>query len=197
MVVEGSNDVEFLRRISLTLHRADGNLPNLAAMEQRGEMIFIPFGGGSVRNWTERLAPLNLPEFHLYDQELPPETELRQQAADVVNQRAGCKAVLTAKRCLENYLHPEAIRLAGQIDVKFGDFDCVAELTARELAEQRLPDLVWQLQPRRSHHRMANRAKRWLNTIAADHMTADLLNERDPQGEIRSWLVSLSSLIQT
>lgn len=116
-------------------------------------------------------------------------------AVSMPPKRAGCKAVLTAKRCLENYLHPEAIRNAGQIDVKFDDFDCVAELTARELAEQRLLDLVWQLQARRSHHRMANRAKRWLNTIAADHMTADLLNERDPQGEIRSWLDSLSTLI--
>ena len=195
MVVEGVNDIEFLRRISLMLHANDSSLPNLAEMEQRGEVIFVPFGGGHVRAWANRLAPFGRPELHLYDHELPPETDLRKQAAAVVNDRKGCKAVITNKRCLENYLHSEAIFTAGQINVQFDDFDCVAELTARELYRQRPGETAWQLRPKRSQSRMANRAKRWLNTVAAEHMTPALLDERDPNGEIIGWMSVINKLM--
>ena len=196
MVVEGLNDVEFLRRISVILHAHDHQLPNLAEMEHRGELIFIPFGGGHVRAWSRRLAPLAKPEFHLYDHELPPETDLRVEAAEVVNHRDRCQAVLTKKRCIENYLHPAAIHAAGDICVAFDDFDCVAQLTARQLYQQREGEVAWQLQAVRAQKRMANRAKRWLNTKAVEHMTAELLAERDPEGEVSSWLSSIARLIE-
>lgn len=195
LVVEGVNDIEFLRRISLLLHASDISLPNLAEMEQLGELIFVPFGGGRVRAWADRLAPLARPEFHLYDHELPPETELRQQAANAVNQRPQCRAVLTRKRCLENYLHPTAIFGAGGIHVDFDDFDGVAELTARELYRQRPGEIAWQLQTHRLQCRMANRAKRWLNTKAVEHMTVALLDEQDRDGEIISWMLAINQLL--
>ena len=195
LVVEGMNDIEFLRRISLMLHATDYQLPNLAEMEQRGELIFVPFGGGHVRAWVNRFAPLGRPEFHLYDHELPPETDLRRQAAESVNDREGCKAVITRKRCLENYLHPRAIFAAGQITVQFDDFDRVSELTARELYRQRPGETAWLLQAKRSQSRMANRAKRWLNTVAVEHMTPRLLAERDPDGEITSWMLAINDLL--
>ncbi len=195
LVVEGMNDIEFLRRISLMLHASDARLPNLAEMERQGELIFVPFGGGHVRAWADRLAPLGRPEFHLYDHELPPETEFRQHAAETVNQRLQCKAVITKKRCLENYLHPNAIFAAGGIRVHFDDFDCVAELTARELYRQRPGEVAWQLQARRSQSRMSNRAKRWLNTLAVEHMTVAMLNQRDRAGEIVSWMQAINELL--
>lgn len=164
-------------------------------MEQRGELIFVPFGGGHVRAWAERLAPLARPEFHLYDHELPPETELRQQAAETVSQRSRCQAVLTKKRCLENYLHPDAIHAASDIRIEFDDFDCVAELTARELYRQRPGEIAWQLQARRSQSRMANRAKRWLNTKAVERMTPAMLAEQDRDGEITSWMLAINELL--
>ena len=195
MVVEGVNDIEFLRRISLILHRSDCSLPNLAEMEMHGELVFIPFGGGHVRAWAQRLAPLSLPEFHLYDHELPPETELRRDAAEIVNKRDRCCAVLTRKRSLENYLHPDAIRSAGGIDISFDEFDCVSELAARSLYAHRPGEVSWQLLPRRSRSRMTNRAKRWLNTAVADRMTAAWLEKSDHEGEIRSWMTSISDLM--
>ena len=65
LVVEGSNDVEFLRRISRTLHFANPSLLDISAMEAEGRVVFIPFGGGHVPAWSHRLEPLKVPEFHL------------------------------------------------------------------------------------------------------------------------------------
>ena len=177
------------------LHADDSRLPNLAELEQLGELIFVPFGGGHVRAWAQRLAPLARPEFHLYDRELSPETELRIEAATSVNRRPRCKAVLTKKRCLENYLHPDAIFAAGGIRVHFDDFDCVPQLSARELYRQRPGETAWQLQAKRSQSRMANRAKRWLNTTVVEQMTREMLRERDPDEEIQSWLLAIKDLL--
>ena len=197
LVVEGTNDIEFLRRISMLLYASDDTLPHLVEMEQRGELVFVPFGGGSVHAWTHRLAPLGKPEFHLYDHELPPETDLRREAAETVNRRPRCRAVLTRKRSLENYLHATAIKAAGEVDVTFKDFDPAAKVVAKGLYQRGLDDTPWELLPPRARRRMANRAKRWLNTKAADHMTVELLRHRDPDGEIVSWLQTIGRLAES
>ncbi|MEZ5941352.1 MAG: hypothetical protein R3C18_08180 [Planctomycetaceae bacterium] len=195
LVVEGTNDIEFLRRLSAILHRADPSIPDLGQRERDRQLIFIPFGGGHVRAWSERLAPLNLSEFHLYDHELPPETEHRQAAADCVNQRVNCQAVLTRKRSLENYLHPAAIEASAGFSIGFDDFDCVAELTAKHLYQQGVIDQPWELHSQRARSRMANRAKRWLNTVAVNAMTPELLRARDPDNELIGWLRLMAQLI--
>jgi len=196
-VVEGTNDIEFLRRLSLILHADDRSLPQLAEMEQRGELIFVPFGGGHVAAWTHRLAPLGKPEYHLYDHELPPETDHRREAAEAVNRRDRCQAVLTRKRSLENYLHPRAIAAVGDVDVEFDDFDPVAEITAKRLYQLRVDETPWELLSRRARNRMTQRAKRWLNTRVAEQMTVELLHERDPAGEVISWLQAIRQLAET
>ncbi len=188
VVVEGTNDVEFLRRISLMLSAHDPTLPNLASMEQTGELVFLPFGGGHVKAWCERLAPLARPEFHLYDHELPPETDQRLEAAEIVNHRLHCHAVITQKRSLENYLHPSALAITGNVHVEFDDFDCVSAVVAKAMYQRGPGQLAWQLQSQRARSRMTNRTKRWLNTVVAEHMTPELLAERDPAGEVISWL---------
>jgi len=194
LVVEGTNDIEFLRRISLLLHSHDSSLPPLADMEQQGELIFVPFGGGNVRVWMHRLAPLGKPEFHLYDHELPPETDYRREAAAAINRRPRCRALLTRKRSLENYLHPQAILAAGNIDVDFADFDPAAEVVAKRLYERGLDETPWALLARRARNRLTQRAKRWLNTQAADQMTVEWLSERDPDGDVVSWLNTIDRL---
>lgn len=148
----------------MLLHAHDESLPHLVEMEQRGKLVFIPFGGGNVQAWTHRLAPLGKPEFHLYDHELPPESDLRREAAETVNRRPSCGAVLTRKRSLENYLHAPAIKAAGEVDVTFEDFDPAAEVVAKGLYQRGLDEKPWELLPPRARRRMANRAKRWLNT---------------------------------
>ncbi len=195
LVVEGANDIEFLRRISLLLHHSDPGLPDLAGMEQSGKLVFVPFGGGRVSDWTFRLAPLAKPEFHLYDHELPPETANRYEAAEAVNARKNCQAVVTGKRSLENYLHPQAIYEACGTEVQFDDFDCVAALTAKRLHQAGGNDTPWELLSSRARNRLTYQAKRWLNTHVASGMTADQLRERDPSGEIPSWLASIGRLV--
>lgn len=194
LVVEGVNDWEFLRRISRILHEEDASLPHLAELDDRGELIVIPIGGGRVAAWTHRLAPLQRPEFHLYDHELPPETDYRREAADAINQRDHCRAVLTHKRSLENYLHPRAISAAGNINVEVDDFMSAAEIVAKRLFQSSLDETPWELLSRRARRRMTHRAKQWLNTKVAEQMTADMLRERDPDGEIICWMTTIGRL---
>ena len=56
LVVEGINDVEFLRRISRMLHRSDASLPDLEHLERDRRIVFLPFGGGNVAAWATRLS---------------------------------------------------------------------------------------------------------------------------------------------
>jgi hypothetical protein len=41
-------------------------LPDLSELKRRGHLAFIPFGGGDIFGWTDRLAGLGR-ELHLYD----------------------------------------------------------------------------------------------------------------------------------
>ncbi len=143
VIVEGVHDIAFLRGISAMLHAHNSDLPDLGAMEHRGQLVFVPWGGVDLMQWTHRLAPLAKPEFHICDRETSPETELRWQYANVVNSRPGCCAVVTSKRSMENYVHPAAIREANGVDVKFGSNDDVADLIARSCYARDYPDKSW------------------------------------------------------
>lgn len=197
VVVEGIHDIDFLRRLGAVLHGDDPSLPDLAGLEEKRELIFVPYGGGDPAGWTHRLAGLQLAEFHLYDRELPPETEVRRSAAALVNRRPGCQAAVTTKRSLENYLHTAAIRDIRGIDLTFGDDDDVAELAARACYLLRRETVPWRLLPARARKRLKDRAKHWLNTYAAEQMTVTRLAERDPAGEVRSWLAAIGRLAGT
>ena len=195
-LVEGRHDVEFLRRLTANLSRDDPALPDLGAWERDGRLVFIPFGGGDVLAWSNRFAPLQCAEFHLYDREIPPETTIRRQAATRVNARPDCKAFVTTKRSLENYLHPSALDHAGGVAVEFDDESCVADCVGRQQAATFGIEPAWDQLSRRTRARFANRAKRWLNTVAVEHLTRDLLAKSDPQGEILHWLRTISRLGQ-
>jgi len=194
LVVEGINDIHFLRRISAILHVDDPRLPDLSTMESRGELIFVPFGGGDLSLWKDRLAGLSRAELHLYDREMPPETEARQRIVDAVNRRPRCRAFLTKKRSLENYLSPDAIREAGAVDISFSDHDYVAELVARQMHKRLDGQPSWLDLPSRRRKRRRDRAKKWLNSRAVERMTPGRLAERDPEDEVRCWLATIARL---
>ena len=157
VVVEGQNDIEFLRRISAILHADDRRVPDLGAMERRREILFVPAGGGDARSWAWRLAGLGPAEYHLFDRDVPPATEARREAAEIVNRRPRCRAELTGHRSLENYLHTTAIFEASGLRVEFSDDDHVAELVARQ-AYERQEQLYRGVLPARTRKRRATTA---------------------------------------
>jgi hypothetical protein len=194
VVVEGQNDVEFLRRMSAILHADDPSLPDLAEMERRRELLFMPLGGGDGRTRAFRFAGLGIAEFHLADRDVPPVTESRQQAADIVNWRPNCRAYLTSKRAMENYLESDAIFEAIGIRVEFSDDDDVADLVARWAYERHEGHLSWEKLPGRTRKRRRDKVKPLLNTAAVERMTPERLAHRDPDGEVRSWLTTILHL---
>ena len=54
--------------------------------------------------------------------------------------------------------------------------------------------MCWDDSSDRGRKRQRYKTKKWLNTRAADLMTVDRLAERDPGGEVRSWLTIIASL---
>ena len=193
VVVEGGNDIEFLRRASVILHAEDAALPVLSHLERRGRIVFVPVGGDP-RNWIFRFAKLGCPEFHLFDRESPPATDIRYESARIINLRADCRAAITSKRSIENYLHRDAIFEVRGVEVHFSDDDDVADLVADRSFRLQHPDQLWSELSARTRRRLRNRAKSWLNTLAVDRMTAARFAERDPDGEIRGWLLLIADL---
>jgi hypothetical protein len=193
LVLEGETDIQFLRRASAVFQAHDQSLPDLGQLERRGKLVFVPFGGDP-RNWVFRFAELGCPEFHLLDREIPPATEVRRESARIVNLRPGCRASVTNKRSLENYLHWDAILEARGVEVQFSDDDDVADLVAEQLFLRHRPVGDWRELPTRARRRLRNRAKSWLCTDALDRMTVTRFDERDPAGEIRGWLRQIAEL---
>jgi hypothetical protein len=189
VVVEGSNDVEFLRRFSRMLNQRDSAIPNLSQLELDGRLTFLTANTQQLPVAVESLGR----QFHLYDRELPPVTDERCRLVELLNRRPNCCAVMTCKRALENYLHPDAMSEAGGIEVGFGDFDDVAEITAK--ARFRPTDFRgWESLSRKARRRLRDKAKKWLNREAIDVMTPERLAERDPDDEVIGWLRTIAEL---
>lgn len=194
IVVEGRHDAAFLRRISRILHQSDPSLPDLPALEDWGAILFLE-SGGDPTHWATRLAPLRKPELHLIDREAGADSELRRAAARVVNSRPGCRAFITRKRSLENYLHPETVRETRDLAVDWTDDDSVPELVARKMYAEERAESSWAALPYRVRRRLRDRTKGWLNSEAVERMTVTRLRERDPHGEVESWLRAVGELL--
>src|SRR4051812_45568318 len=98
ILVEGANDVAFLRRLATNLSSEACGIPDLSKLEDQGAVLFVPIGGSDFELWALRFKNLGCPELHLYDGELPPETERRARAIRLVNARVNCRGFLTTKR---------------------------------------------------------------------------------------------------
>ena len=142
VVVEGENDICFLKGMSRMLHRADPELPDLSQLANDRRITFLPTGGSNLSEWVSRLTCLHKREFYLFDREQEPETSARRQVIEFINTRPGCFATLTTKRTVENYLHPLAIREACGIDLVFDDDTDVAGLLALKLMARKWRDFV-------------------------------------------------------
>jgi len=106
------------------------------------------------------------------------------QVAKAVNDRAGCQAMVTSKRSLENYLHPAAIEEALGLKIAFSDTDSVAEVTVRAYLGE---DCSWESLSARAQRRLRNRIMKGENTLAVEGMTFAHLAGQDPEREMASW----------
>ena len=194
VVVEGIYDIHFLNAMSTLLH--DDGLPNLGLLEADRAIIVLPTGGSNLKDWAMRIAGFHKREFHLYDREQEPETSGRRQIVDQINQQPGCMARLTQKRAMENYLHPLAIFEACAVELTFDDDTDVPGLLALQLAAKS-GGVAWRHLPLKTQRRFRERAKRLLNVAAVEHMTVELLAERDPCGEVSGWLRMIGQLLSS
>ena len=187
--VEGKHDIPFLKNMAHLL-RTEGDLdvPNLEQWELDGELIFLPFGGRNLAEWTNRLGNLCRPEFHIYDRDIAPPANAKYQTyIDEVNLRHGCKAQSTSKREVENFLHEDAINDALD-DLGLGQiFPGVVD------DWMDVPASLINCLPQHAKWK-EGRAKEFLNNAAARKMTKAMLDLRDPIGEVRGWFMDIKEM---
>lgn len=201
--VEGRHDITFLKHLAKMLLQAGCDVLDLETMELEGEVIFFPLGGSSLALWTSRLEPLARPEFYLFDRdELPPAAPKYQTKAEEINRRARCKAVVTGKREMENYLHYEAIneaytRVCGiklGLEENFAAFDDVPAKVAKMVHEASGSGTAWSALDEETRGKKVSKAKQNLNQHAACSMTKARLDEVDPDGDVISWFAEMAKL---
>lgn len=183
--VEGPTDVLALKALSKALHEADSTLPNLGTDER---LAFVVLGGGTLEHWVNQhyLRGLGKREVHIYDGDVPAYAE----SAEQVNDRGdGSWAVITIKHEIESYLHKDAIALAFGFEIEVTDHPVEGKATPKVFGEA--------FAAQRGHGAPLGdkKAKAKLADRAFPHMTCAMLDERDPNGEVRDWMRRLGGML--
>lgn len=195
--VEGTNDIEFLERVSAMLKATMNDVVDFTGDNR---VALIPLGGASLKQWVAKhyMRNLNLPEVHIYDRDddIPPRY---QTECDAVNARQdGSWAAITSKRELENYLHPDAIAegLPG-VNVTFTDTCDLPLIVAKAVHESSCSAKPWidVLTDAKDLADKVNRAKKRLNRDAAARMSLERLAQSDTGGEIAGWLKRVHAML--
>jgi putative ATP-dependent endonuclease of OLD family len=195
--VEGTNDIEFLERISAIIKP---DVLDAVDFTNDNRVALVPLGGGSLKQWVAKhyLRNLNLPEVHIYDRDdaTPPKY---QAECDTVNARTdGSWAVVTAKREIENYLHADAIAEGmNGITVTFSGTCDVPLIVAQAVHESSDSAKPWAdvLADPKELGDKTNRVKKRLNRDAAAKMTFARLGQCDPAGEVSGWLKKIHGML--
>lgn len=194
--VEGANDINFFKTISRILSQTENNILDLEILENEGILLFIPFSGSNLALWTNRLCNFQRNEIHICDRDtIPPDIPKYQSFVNEINQRDGCQAFITSKLELENYLHITAIKsYRPEINITFGDFDDVPSMIA-EFIHQNNSSITWDNLEKDKKSKKISKVKKWLNIEVTKFMTPNLLNERDPNDDIRTMLRAITKVI--
>ncbi|MEX0828418.1 MAG: AAA family ATPase, partial [Haliea sp.] len=194
--VEGTNDEQFLTRVSAILAQDDDEIVPISQLVSEGRLIFVPLGGSSLGQWVARLKNLHCRELYVLDRDVPPPALPRYESfAQEKNGMDGCAAYHTSKRELENYLHWDAINesLTEASVPEFGDFDDVPVLVASSVHEAG-SEVPWGDLDDKKRSKKESSAKKRLNAEAVDAMTAERIDERDPDGDLRKWLREVTEI---
>lgn len=192
--LEGPNDITCFGHLARCVSASDPSLPTIVGTPK---VIFMPLGGSTLRDWvTQRyLSPLGVPEFHIYDRGTGAEPKYKAQA-DQVNVRGDrSKAVHTNKGEMENYLHPDAVRAARQIEIAIDDTCDVPLLAAEAVHTLSATSGPWAQVDDDGRKKKAGQAKRWLNDEAAAAMTHAMLQERNGVEEVSEWVTAIGAYL--
>lgn len=181
--VEGPTDVDALSHLSAALHREDPTIPNLL-LDQR--FAFVPLGGSTLKHWVSKqyLKALRLPEIHLYDSDV---ASYEPRVAEVNARGNGDWARRTLKYEIECYLHASAIQEAFGIEIEVGNdpaASAVLPTFCAEYSRSKGFDGVMK----------ETKAKILLAQQAFPKMTAALITERDPDGEVTGWFRQMAAM---
>lgn len=185
--VEGPTDVSALCALSKAMNNKYPELPDLTNNEK---VAFVLMGGSTLKHWVNHnyLKELGKPEFHLYDNDV----HTYQQSIDQVNNRDDNSCgQLTQKLEIESYLHKNAIIAGFDIEIEIPDqLNEDGKATPKIFAEAYsqktgLPNTI-----------KDTKAKKFLAERAFPNMTADMIEERDPNNEVRGWLETINELLK-
>nr|WP_299338386.1 ATP-binding protein [Allomuricauda sp.] len=187
LCVEGPTDVIALCCLSKSLRTKYTELPDL---ENDERIAFVLMGGSTLKHWVNQnyLQELNKPEFHLYDNDV----STYQNWIDKINERddASC-GQLTQKLEIENYLHKDAIKIGFDINIEIPDqLNSDGKSTPRIFAEAYSNKVGF------SNPIKESKAKKFLADRAFPNMTAEMVEQRDPFGEVKGWFEKLNELME-
>lgn len=183
--VEGPTDVLALKALSHALNEDDVTLPNLASDER---LAFVVLGGGTLEHWVNQhyLRGLGKREVHIYDGDVPAYAVSAKQVND---RKDGSWAVVTIKHEIESYLHKEAIALAFGFDIEITDHPVGGKAVPKVFGE------AFVAHAGKGSPLNDSTAKRKLAQHAFPRMTAAMLDERDPKGEVRGWMRRVAEML--
>lgn len=187
LFVEGPTDVTALKVLSHILHSVDPMLPDLSVDHR---VAFVLSRGSTLMHWVNNryVSGLGRPEVHIYDSDV--KTYADKVAA--VNARNDASwAVQTRKHEIESYLPADAINEALGVLVDVPDQLSPTGAAVLVLVSQ----AMYERNPLRS--RLKDKTiKQMLAERAFPRMTAERLRERDPAGEVESWMRRLGEMLE-
>ena len=182
LALEGPTDVIAFKAFSRCLR---DKYPELIDLNNDKRILVVPLGGSILKHWVEKryLKHLGCPEVHIYDNDV----NAYQKSIDEINARGdGSWGTLTKKYEIENYLHMDAIKAIYSIEVDTDqkNVPSAVAIAYYEANKQKL-DAKWK----------DNTSKVYLSKVFTDAMTCELLEARDPDGEIKGWFDRITSML--
>jgi predicted ATP-dependent endonuclease of OLD family len=184
--VEGPTDVTALGHLSKAMNVKYTELPNLINDER---IAFILMGGSTLKHWVNQnyLKELGKPEFHLYDNDVAS----YQKSIDIVNERDDLSVgLLTQKLEIESYLHKDAVKIGFDIEIEIPD-----ELNGDNKATPKIFAEAYSLKTGLPNTIRDTNAKKILTARAFPNMTAEMIEERDTNNEVKGWLEKINELL--
>ncbi len=184
--VEGPTDVDAICCLSNAMKIKYPELPDLRNDER---IAFVLMGGSTLKHWVNHnyLKELGKPEFHLYDNDVT----TYQNSIDKVNNREdNSQGQLTQKLEIESYLHSDAIKIGFDIDIEVHDqHNADGKATPKIFAE------AYSKKIGLSNIIRDKNAKKFLAEKAFPNMTAEMIEERDQNNEVKGWFEKINELL--